>query len=130
MFPVSANLAGAVSQETLPDLSLLFEQQKELLHLQMQLEKEKELALERVRQQAALDKALALEKLRQQIDFSFSTLIKLDLESKRLILINDGKLCEISRRDVWAQGSDGACDILSSLHLVPKFNEKEVTFFA
>lgn len=117
MLPVSANLAGAVSQEMLPDLSLRFEQQKELLHLQMQLEKEKELELERVRQQAALDKALALEKLRQQIEMA-----KLDLESKRLILINDGKLCEISRRDEWAQGSDGACDILSSLRLVPKFN--------
>ncbi|KAK5604470.1 hypothetical protein CRENBAI_016717 [Crenichthys baileyi] len=45
-----------VSQFAHPDLSLDFEQQKEMLKLRMQLEKEKELALATLRQQADLDK--------------------------------------------------------------------------
>ncbi len=49
----------------------------------MPLEK-KELELERVTQQVDLDKALALEKLRQQTEMA-----KLDLESKRLSLIKE-----------------------------------------
>lgn len=51
MSPISTNLAGAVpSHDSLPDLALNFEQQKELLILRMQLEKENQLELERVRQ--------------------------------------------------------------------------------
>lgn len=55
---------------------------------------------------------------------------KLELESKRLSLIKDGKLCDISRNEELAWGCDESPDILNSLRLVPKFNEKEVeTFF-
>ncbi len=44
------------------------EQQEEFLRLQMQLQKEKDVELERVWQQAEFDKALALEKMRQQTE--------------------------------------------------------------
>lgn len=55
---------------------------------------------------------------------------KLDLESERLSLIKEGKMCDMSRNDELALGRDNSCDILSSLRLVPKFNEREVeTFF-
>lgn len=119
--PSSANRAGAVSQTSLSDLSLNFEQQKEMLRLRMQLE----LELERVRQQADLEKALALEKMRQQTEMA-----RLDLESERLSLIKEGKLCDMSRSEESVRGRDNSSDILNSLRLVPKFHEKEVyTFF-
>lgn len=86
----------------------------------MQLEKE-ELEFEKVRQQAQLEKALALEKMRQQMEIA-----KLDLESESLSLIKEGKLFDMSRNEESARGCDDARDILSSLLLVPRFNEKEV----
>uniref|UniRef100_A0A3B5QLU2 Gypsy retrotransposon integrase-like protein 1 n=1 Tax=Xiphophorus maculatus TaxID=8083 RepID=A0A3B5QLU2_XIPMA len=99
-----------------------FEQQKEMLRLRMQLEKEKELALETLRQQADLDKVLALEKLRQETE-----LARIHLESEKLNLMKDGKLfAESCVMDSKCKASD----ILSDLRLVPKFSEKDVeTFF-
>lgn len=38
---------------------------------------------------------------------------KLDLESKRISFIKDGKLCDMSRNEELAQGSDNSHDILS-----------------
>lgn len=91
----------------------------------MQLEKEKELKLERLRQHADLDEALALKKVKQQTERA-----KLDLEAERLKLTREGKMCDMSCSGEWAQSNDNSLDILSNLHLVPKFNEKEVeTFF-
>lgn len=60
---------------------------------------------------------MALEKLRQQTE-----LAKLDLETQRLALNRVGRM---------SGGQNGdSSDILSSLRLVPKFNEKDVdTFF-
>ncbi|MEQ2192964.1 hypothetical protein XENOCAPTIV_020660 [Xenoophorus captivus] len=50
-----------VSQVAHPDLLLDYEQQKKMLKLRIQLEKEKELALANLRYQANLDKTLAVE---------------------------------------------------------------------
>lgn len=98
------------------DSHLTFEQQKELIMLRFRCEKEKELELEDLRRRADLEKTVALEKIRQQTE-----LAKLDLESQRLAL-------RVGRMS--GGQNDGSGDILNSLRLVKKFNEKDVdTFF-
>ena len=53
----------------------------------------------------------------------------MDLESERLSLIKEGN-CVTCQSEESTRGSDDSCDILCSLCLVPKFNEKGVkTFF-
>ena len=126
--PVVVNLAGAnVSQGSLaepgPELTLSFEQQKELLRLRMQLETGKELEVEKLRQKAEFDKALALEQIRQQTERA-----KLDLEAVRLNLLKEGKLSDVSVNESTRIG-DHSRDIVSSLRLVPRFNEREVEVF-
>ncbi|XP_043964972.1 uncharacterized protein LOC122826755 [Gambusia affinis] len=98
-----------------------FEQQKEMLRLRIQLEKEKELALVNLQQQADLDKALALEKLRQETE-----LAKIRLESEKLNLMKEGKL-SVDSCVVDSKGK--TFDILSDLRLVPKFSDKDVEIF-
>ena len=99
---------GFVSQET--QLSLSFEQQKELLCLRMQLETEKE---------------VTLEKLRQRIEMA-----KLEVETERLKLMKEGILGDQSGTREGSPDDEGARDILSSLRLVPKFNEREIETFS
>ena len=96
--------------------NLTFEQQKELLTLKFQSEKLKELELEQLRRKADLGKTLALEKLRQHTE-----LARLDLETQRMTLIKEGRL-------PGGRGGDSG-DIVSSLRLVPKFNERDVDMF-
>ncbi len=66
-----------------------------------------------MRRRADLEKTMALEKLRQQTE-----LAKLDLETQRMTLMREGR--------VSGGRSGDSGDILSSLRLVPKFNEKDV----
>ena len=114
--PAEGKAAGRVSAQV-ADSNVTFEQQKELLTLRFRLETEKELELEQLRQKADLEKAVTLEKVKQQVE-----LTKLDLETQRLNLMSDGKF-------VGGRSGDSG-EILSSLRLVPKFNERDVdTFF-
>ena len=88
-----------------PGTALTFEQQKELLNLQLQVQlqlKEKELEIERMRHKAEM--------------------AKLDVEDTRLKLMQEGKLSSVKKED-------SGDNILNSLRLVPKFNEKEVDVF-
>ena len=50
---------------------------------------------------------------------------RIDVEDKRLNLVRDGKVSEVKREE---SGGDNG-NILNSLRLVPKFNEKEVEVF-
>lgn len=75
-----------------------------------------------LRQQADVDKATALEKTRQQ-----SEMAKISLESERLKLITEGKVSEACD-DV--ESYDKHFDVLNDLHLVPKFNEKDIDIFS
>lgn len=68
----------------------------------MQLEKEKDLELEKMRQQAQFDKAVAIEKIRQQTEK-----VKLDSETLKLNLLKDGKLSDISVRESARTGDHG-----------------------
>ena len=60
---------------------LNFEQQNELLKLRIQLETEKDLAVERMRQGIELEMAVSLEKLRQETEQA-----KLELQREKLVL--------------------------------------------
>ncbi|KAI9527899.1 hypothetical protein NQZ68_025940 [Dissostichus eleginoides] len=66
---------------------LNFEQQKELLKLRIQLETEKELAVERMRQGIELERAVSLEKLRQEIEQA-----KLELQREKLSKRDPGEV--------------------------------------
>lgn len=75
--------------------------------------------------EAEFDKELALEKY----EAANGKMARLDLESERLSLIREGKLCDMSQNEVLAWGSENSCDILSSLRSVPQFNAKEFEAF-
>lgn len=86
--------------------------------------REKVLELEKMRQQAEFDKAVRKEQIRQQTEKE-----KLDLETFKLNLLKDGQMSDVSIIES-ARTEDHSRDVLDSLRLVPKFNEKEVeTFF-
>ena len=87
---------------------LTFEQQKELLMIQLDHDKFK--------LRAELDK----EKIRQQTEQA-----KLDMEQTRLSLVREGRL---SAGDVSRNSSDES-DVLGNLRLVPKFSEKDPESF-
>lgn len=61
----SSNFEHLESQSS-PNMSLDFEEQKEILRLQMHLEKEKELTLEGLLQQVAFNLTSALDKMSQK----------------------------------------------------------------
>lgn len=105
-----------------PSGNLIFEQQKELLLLQLSHEKDKQwLELERLE----MKKQVAIERLRCETEQA-----KIDLQATRLRLVKDGKL---SREAL--QGEDVSSaplqspDIVSSLCLLPKFNERDPDTF-
>lgn len=72
--------------EGLDAAGLTFEQQKELLVLCMQLEQEKEAAVEKMRLGIEMEKLLSLEKIRQETEQA-----KLELQQQKLTLIREGK---------------------------------------
>lgn len=76
----SSNFEHLESQSSPSNMSLNFEEQMEILRLQMQLEKEKGLTLEGLLQQVAFNLTSALDKMSQQT-------VKISLEIERLKLI-------------------------------------------
>ena len=109
---------AAVSDESFSPIAgpgLSFEQQKELLALRMKLEMEKELSLEKIKQETEL--------------------VKLELERQKLQLVREGRVMSdvLTDRPVVFEGNQGRPDTvndLSDLRLVPKFNERDPeTFF-
>ena len=92
-----------------------FEQQKELLLLQVQLEKMKQ------------EKDLALEEMKQKTE-----MVRLEVQNKKLNLIQQGILPGLadSESPMFQSGTPVASfNILSNLRLLPKFNEKDPDSF-
>ncbi|XP_030283654.1 uncharacterized protein LOC115587797 [Sparus aurata] len=114
----------AVQSFKVPSGNLTFEQQKELLLLQLAHEKDKQ-KMEMERQRLEFEKQVAIERLRRETEQA-----KIDLQATRLGLVKEGKLSgEV------LQGGDGSSspskspDMVSSLRLLPKFNEKDPDVF-
>ena len=89
-------------------VGLTFEQQKELLTLQVELK----------------EKDLEMEELRHKTEMA-----KLDIEHQRLALIKSGEIREGTKGQESAVGQTRPTDIVNSLRLVPKFDEQEVEVF-
>ena len=92
-----------------------FEQQKELLLLQVQLEKMKQ------------EKDLALEEMKQKTE-----MVRLEVQNKKLNLIQQGILpgSSDSESPMFQSGTPVASfDIFSNLRLFPKFNDKDPDSF-
>jgi len=100
-------------QPKVTNVALSFEQQKELLTMQLEHEK--------LKQQKELE----------QMKFKTEQ-TKLELEQYYLDLIKEGKLNDIAGRDsVGSSELFPRCDVSTKLRLVPKFNEKDLdTFFS
>ncbi|XP_024908484.1 uncharacterized protein LOC103397242 [Cynoglossus semilaevis] len=99
--------------------TLNFEQQKELLKMQLEYEK--------LKQERELEVQLELEKMKFKTEQT-----KLELEHYKLNLIKDGKLNECSGRDsVGFSETSSRSDLSTKLKMVPKFNERDPdTFFS
>ena len=106
-------------QPKVTNVALSFEQQKELLTMQLEHEK--------LKQQKELEMQLELEQMKFKMEQT-----KLQLEQYKLDLIKEGKLNDSADRD--SLGSSDffpRCDVSAKLRLVPKFNEKDPdTFFS
>lgn len=105
-------------QPKVTNVTLSFEQQKELLTMQLEHEK--------LKQQKELEIQLELEKMKFKTEQT-----KLELEHYKLNLIKEGKLNDNSGRDsVGSSETFSRCDVSTKLRLMPKFNEKDLdTFF-
>ena len=106
---------------------LTFEQQKELLVLRMQLEREKEVAVEKMRQGIEMEKVVSLEKMRTEIRTA-----ELELQRQRLTLISEGKVAAdvlLADNPPVSGGTLAKSDVLGDLRLVPKFNERDPDVF-
>ena len=119
--PVSTGVSTA-----LPSKELSFEQQKELLELQLQRDKwAAEVAIEKLKVQQRMEQ----EKLEQQ---KLLEQERLKVETYRLDLIKEGKITGDVARPV-SPGphmfSFGSSDISHSLRLCPKFNESDPDSF-
>ncbi len=94
---------------------LTFEQQKEMLMLQLDHEK--------MKHELDIKKQLEVEKMRQSIEKA-----KIDLEGDRLLMVREGLLSSEAHDRQQARSSDRFD--LSNLRLLPQFNEKDPdTFF-
>ena len=121
----------AAQSFSIPSGNFTFEQQKELLLLQLAHERDKQqweverqkIEMEKLRME--FEKQVAIERLRCETEQA-----KIDLQATRLGLVREGKLSG----EVW-QGEDGSSppsnspDIVSSLCLLPKFNERDPDVF-
>ncbi|XP_036974481.1 uncharacterized protein LOC119030758 [Acanthopagrus latus] len=119
---LKANLAdmGVLDEESrhLPPLAasnLTFEQQKEMLLLQLEHEK--------VKQRTEIEKQIAIEKMPCEMEQA-----KLSLQRSRLELIRSGKMVDESVLSPPSESSE-CFDVLGNLRLLPKFNEKEPEAF-
>lgn len=98
-----------------------FEQQKEMLVMQLELEKLRQQDRDKDRR-LECEKFLELEKIRHSTER-----MKLELEHSKLQLIMEGKLsCPESDP---GSSALGGVDIISDLRLVPKFNERDPDIF-
>ena len=113
---------GLPSTMVSPGGSLTFDQQKELLLIQMEHEKTKmdnELALEKTK----MDKELALEAMKQRTEQA-----KLDIEQFKLDLVREGKM---AGTDITRSAGSSRVDCTKNLRLLPKFDEEDPdTFFS
>ncbi len=114
--PASASVASIeVTSGT-----LTFEQQKELLQLQLK----QQLELERLR----FEKEVEIETIKHKTERA-----KLDVQQYQLELVKEGKLSDVSRVDSGKVPDVRASqfDLVNNLRLLPKFNETDPdTFFS
>ncbi|CAJ1087102.1 uncharacterized protein LOC117532417 [Xyrichtys novacula] len=102
---------------------LTFEQQKEILILQMEHEKIKQ-EHEKMTQELEMKKQLELARIHQE-----SERAKVDLERQRLTLVRDGRLSGEDQDRQGASSSAHRFDV-NNLRLLPQFNERDPdTFF-
>ena len=124
---------GLPSTMVSPGGSLTFDQQKELLLIQMEHEKTKmdnELALEKTKmenelalEKTKMDKELALEAMKQRTEQA-----KLDIEQFKLDLVREGKM---AGTDITRSAGSSRVDCTKNLRLLPKFDEEDPdTFFS
>lgn len=110
--------------------NLTFEQQKELMSLQISFEKEKqELELEKQKMdmekhKLEADKQVEIERLRRETEQA-----KTDLQNTRLTLVKEGKLSGDVLLDE-GRSSLSSPDMVSNLRLLPKFNEEDPDVFS
>lgn len=98
--------------------NLPFEQQKELLLLQMQHEK--------LKHQIEADKQLALERMKNGTEQA-----RIKLEREKLSLIREGKLSLETGQSAECVSPVDGFDFVGNLKLVPRFSEKDPeTFFS
>lgn len=106
-------LSDVAMSESVLMSGLTFEQRKELLMLQLKEETERQVTLEKVRQQTEVK--------------------KLELQEYKLKLIRDGRISsDVSGNEQSFSSEVAQCSVNvgASLRLVPKFNEKDPdTFF-
>ena len=97
--------------------NLTFEQQKEMLLLQLEHDK--------VKQRTEIEKQIAIEKMHCEMEQA-----KLSLQKSRLELIKSGEMVDESVDGLLPppESPDGF-DVLGNLRLLPKFNEKEPEAF-
>ncbi len=115
--PVSSQTVGLVSGPS----NLTFEQQKELLQLQLK----QQLELERLR----FEREVQLETLKHKTEQA-----KLEVQHYRLELVKEGRSSEGFRTEdgqEMAAGRDSHMDLVNNLCLLPKFSESDPdTFFS
>lgn len=112
---------------------LTFEQQKELLLLQLAHKKDKQQweverqKMEIEKQRLEFEKQVAIERLCCETEQA-----KIDLQATRLGLVREGKVSG----EVWQEGDGSSSslrspDVVNNLRLLPKFNERnpDVFFF-
>ncbi len=116
-------LSGGLAPSLVATNNLTFEQQKELLMLQLEHDK--------LIKAAEIEKQLAADKLRYQTEQT-----KLSLQQYRFDLIKSGKPVtdvsgELESSSFLPEYSEECFDVLGNLRLLPKFNERDPeTFFS
>lgn len=116
--------ALATQSLSVPVGSLTFEQQKELLLLQLSHEKERQEA-ETERCRLEVEKQVTIERLRLETEQA-----KIALQTARLGLVRDGKLSEdVLHSEEGSSSLPRAPDVVRNLRLLPKFNEKDPDVF-
>ncbi len=123
LYPTNATGAAGLVPSLVATANLTFEQQKEMLMLQLKHDE--------MIKKAEIEKQLAVEKLRYQTEQT-----KLSLQQYKLDLIKSGQLVtdgsvELESSSFLPERSEECFDVLGNLRLLPKFNERDPeTFFS
>ena len=98
--------------------TLTFEQQKELLQLQLK----QQLELERLK----FEKEVELETIKHKTECA-----KLEVQQHQLQLVKEGKLSDMGRADSFeaSGGKSSQCDLVNNLRLLPRFSESDPDSF-